>query len=620
MRKPFMQPSGGVNMAQRRTIKATLLVALLMNVLLSGCFGSPETAVQDDENTSNYPDIYERHTLEWNWTSSYSRVLEDGPHQPLSVQEATIEVDTSGTWEGGPNTAEVHLSYWLPSNTEQGDQVPVIAVVSPYFSYGQQGSESSPTNVVSAGRGEFIYDNFVPHGYALAQVAVFATEESTGCFDYRGDGEGQGIHAAVEWLGTQNWSNGNVAIYGKSYEGATAWEAAAQGSSHLKTIVPISGTTALGPLLYKNGSAEARSQVMHSNYGGSILDYDADDLDNMCADVVEGFLAGPTRYGLGELDPYMDNYYDERSHIDKALGKYNGSIYWVQGLQDWNVDPHQVFGGPPGTNWYQAYIDAGYDVAGMLGQWEHNYPDQWSKHNNQESGYGGEAIQNMTRWDWGQDLFEWMEYYLKGIGEKPDLHAQIQRNDGQWRIEDTWPPLDVERLSLPLSGCANSGAFVGGGAPVVGGGQTVTVECPALNESNNLHIAGLATIHLSAVPTFDGGQIFVEMQDSVTGIRLGHATMDVRYHAGGYDAQTVVPGQVITMLMEFQAIDAILPAGHGLRFVLSEQGEDYLAPACGTTCTVHVLPSLSIVELPLIERTEADVLVTPQSEEAANNN
>ena len=615
-----MQPCGGVNMTQGRTIKATLLVALLLNVLLAGCFGSPETISQDDEPSSNYPDIYERHTLEWNWTGSYSRVLEDGPHEPLSVQEATIDVDTSGTWEGGPNTAEVHLSYWLPSNTELGDQVPVIAVISPYFSYGQQGSESSPTNVVSAGRGEFIYDNFVPHGYALAQVAVFATEESTGCFDYRGDGEGQGIHAAVEWLGTQNWSNGNVAIYGKSYEGATAWEAAAQGSSHLKTIVPISGTTALGPLLYKNGSAEARSQVMHSNYGGSILDYDTDDLDNMCADVVEGFLAGPTRYGLGELDPYMDNYYDERSHIDKALGKYNGSIYWVQGLQDWNVDPHQVFGGPPGTNWYQAYIDAGYDVAGMLGQWEHNYPDQWSKHNNQESGYGGEAIQNMTRWDWGQDLFEWMEYYLKDIGEKPDLHAQIQRNDGQWRIEETWPPLDVERLTLELSDCVNDGAFVGGGAPVVGGGQTLAVECPAMSDTEHLHIAGLATIHLSAVPTFDGGQIFVEMQDAETGIRLGHATMDVRYHAGGYDAQTVIPGEAITMLMEFQAIDAILPAGHGLRFILSEQGEDYLAPACGTTCTVHVLPSLSIVELPLIERTEADVLLTPQSEDAANNN
>ena len=42
----------------------------------------------------------------------------------------------------------------------------------------------------------------------------------------------------------------------------------------------------------------------------------------------------------------------------------------------------------------------------------------------------------MTRWDWAQDLFEWFEYYLKGIGPKPDLTAQIQRSDGEWRIEE----------------------------------------------------------------------------------------------------------------------------------------------------------------------------------------
>lgn len=603
---------------QRYMRQALFLSTLLLLMPLSGCLSEADASSKGDQDEM-YPSVWERHTLEWNWTGSYARVLEDGPHEALPVQEATFEVDTTGTWEGGPNSAEVHLSYWLPSNTEEGQQVPVIAVVSPYFDYGQPGSASSPTNVVGAGRGEFIYDNFIPHGYALAQVAVFATEESTGCFDYRGDGEGQGIHEAVEWLGTQNWSNGNVAIYGKSYEGATAWEAAAQGSEHLKTIVPISGTTALGPLLYKNGSAEARSQVMHSNYGGSILDYDGDDLDNLCADVLEGFLAGPTRYGLGELDPYMANYYDERSHIDKALGTYNGSIYWVQGMQDWNVDPHQVFGGPPGTQWYQTYIDEGYEVAGMLGQWEHNYPDQWTKHNNQESGYGGEAIHNMTRWDWGQDLFEWMEYYLKGIGEKPPLHAQIQRNDGEWRIEETWPPLDATVMDLDIGECTNTGAFVGGGAAVVGGGQTVELTCPALSEDTDMHIAGLATFHLTAVPTFDGGQIFIEMQDAVTGIRLGHATMDIRYHEGGYEAQTVVPGQTLVMYMEFQAMDVLLPAGHGLKFVLAENGEDYLAPACGNTCTVHVIPSTSTVGLPLIDRDGSNLLITPQGDDAANN-
>ena len=596
-------------MSGMKQVAATLIILLICSAPLSGCFGSEDVVSVEEQPT--YPEIWDRHNLEWNTTHTHTFVLEKGPFSALDVQEATIEVDTTGVWEGGPTSAEVHLSYWLPSNTELGDKVPVIAIISPYFSYGQPGSESSPTNVVGAGRGEFIFDNFIPHGYALAQVAVFATEESTGCFDYRGDGEGLSIHTAVEWLGTQNWSNGHVAIYGKSYEGATAWEAAAQGSQYLKTIVPISGTTALGPLLYKNGSAEARSQVMHSNYGGSILDYDLDDIDNMCGDVLEGFLAGPTRYLLGEYDPYMDSYYDERSHIDKALGKYNGSIYWVQGLQDWNVDPHQVFGGPPGVNWYQEYINNGYEVSGMIGQWEHNYPDQWTKHNEQESGYGGEAIHNMTRWDWAQDLFEWMEYYLKGVGPKPLLHTQVQRNDGEWRIEKTWPPEDVEKLRLDMNNCNNDGAFTGGGAPVVGGGRVVTVLCPSISESE-LHISGLVTFHLAAVPTFDGGQVFVEMQDLETGLRLGHATMDIRYHAGGYEAQTVTPGQTLTMMMEFQAIDAVLPAGHGLRFILSETGEDYLAPACGPSCTVHVLSSMSTLELPIIQRDGSNVLITPQ--------
>ena len=598
-------------MGRRRQVG--LMIALLLFTPLSGCFGSPATIT--DEVEDQYPSIWDRHTLEWNTSHTHTFVLEPGPYTPLDVQEAYIEVDTTGVWEGGPNSATVHLSYWLPSNTQDGEKVPVIAVVSPYFSYGQPGDESSPTNIVGGGRGEFIYDNFIPHGYAFAQVAVFATEESTGCFDYRGDGEGLSIHTAVEWLGQQNWSNGNVGIYGKSYEGATAWEAAAQGSSHLKTIVPISGTTALGPLLYKNGSAEARSQVMHSNYGGSILDYDADDLDNLCGDVFEGFLAGPTRYGLGELDPYMDNYYDERSHIDKALGTYNGSIYWVQGLQDWNVDPHQVFGGPPGVNWYQEYIDNGYEVAGMIGQWEHNYPDQWTKHNNQDSGYGGEAIHNMTRWDWAQDLFEWFEYYLKGVGPAPPLHAQVQRNDGEWRIEETWPPHDVEFQRIDLSACTSSGVWVGTGSFIVGGEDSLTVDCNPLSTDSDTIIAGLAPLHLTVVPNFDGGQVFVEMQDSETGVRLGHATMDVRYHAGGYEAQTVVPGEIVVMMMEFQAIDAILPAGHGLRFVMTETGEDYLQPACSPTCFMHVLPSLSTFDAPTIVRDGSNVLITPQVDE-----
>lgn len=587
------------------------VVALLLSCALSGCIGS------NDNTENSYPSIWERGDLEWDTSGSFSRVLETGPYYALDVQEAMIEVDTSSVWETGPSSAEVHLSYWLPSNTEDGDKVPVIAVISPYFSYGSPGDESTPTSIVGAGRGEFIFENFVPHGYAFAQVAVFGTEQSSGCFDYRGAGEGLGIHSAVEWLGEQDWSNGNVGLYGKSYEGATQWEAAAMGSEYLKTIVPISGTTALHPLLYKNGSAEARSQVMHMNYFSSTVDYDSDDFDNVCPDIAEGLFAGPVTYIGGEMDPYMENYYDERSHIDKAFGNWNGSIYWVQGMQDWNVDPHQVFGGPPDTNWYSDYVESGYEVRGILGQWGHDYPDQWQKHDDSESGYGLEALSNMTRWDWAQDLFEWFEYYLQERGPQPEYFAQIQRSDGEWRIEDSWPPSDSEDYLVDLGDCGNEGAFtgglpvIGGGAPVVGGGQTITVECPEINPDFSMHISGLVTLHLSAVPSFDGGQIFVEMQNMETGVRIGHATMDVRYHEGGYEPQTVIPGQEITMMMEFQAIDAIVGPGQGIRLILSDTGEDYLAPACGSACTVHVLTSLSEASFPLIQRGQENTLVVP---------
>ena len=56
-----------------------------------------------------YPSIWITF-LEWNTTHTHSFVLEPGPHYSLDVQEATIEVDTTGVWDGA-NSAEVHLSY-----------------------------------------------------------------------------------------------------------------------------------------------------------------------------------------------------------------------------------------------------------------------------------------------------------------------------------------------------------------------------------------------------------------------------------------------------------------------------------------------------------------------------
>jgi len=71
------------------------------------------------------------------------------------------------------------------------------------------------------------------------------------------------------------------------------------------------------------------------------------------------------------------------------------------------------------------------------------------------------------------------------------------------------------------------------------------------------------------------------------------------------------------MLMEFQGMDVILPAGHALEIVLTQTGEDYLPPACSNACPITV--NSGTLSIPTIVRDDANALITPQGEDAANN-
>ena len=95
--------------------------------------------------------------------------------------------------------------------------------------------------------------------------------------------------------------------------------------------------------------------------------------------------------------------------------------------------------------------------------------------------------------------------------------------------------------------------------------------------------------------------------------------MDIRYHEGGSEPQTVLPNDRQYMRMEFQGIDAIIPPGNGIRLIMTESGEDYLAPLCGNACPIHIIPSTSNLIVPHIEINENNVFISPQSMDAANN-
>ena len=90
--------------------------------------------------------------------------------------------------------------------------------------------------------------------------------------------------------------------------------------------------------------------------------------------------------------------------------------------------------------------------------------------------------------------------------------------------------------------------------------------------------------------------------------RTIRSTFDLVMRPWTYATETEVTMQILlllfsyTMLMEFNPLDVIVPAGHTLRIELTEAGEDYLPGPCAT----NPLGGLSIdggtIGLPLIDR------------------
>jgi predicted acyl esterase len=536
--------------------------------------------------------VNERYNMELNMTGWRSQLPVEGLYSWTGPTEYYVEVDLPISEQdvGYPGPALMHVSLWMP-DVPNGTKVPVIATVHPYYDFGGEGvlgDDSTPNTIPDAGVGLWVLEEFVPHGYALAQISTFGTGKSTHCQDVKGLGEQIGIQEAVHWLGEQEWSNGNVGLMGKSYAGTTNWEAAQNPSEHLKTIVPISGSIGVQQMFYRNGSSEARAMLYDVLYEGATTDATSDDM-RFCTDDAIGPLSPFTTWlGAGLGGDEWNDYWDERYHLQDVIDNYNGSVYIVWGLQDWNVDPYHAF--PT----HQLLKDAGINVRTISGQWGHNYPDQPSVHEGLESGYGAEAFPSVTRMDWAVELFPWFEYYLKDIGEEPESYVQVQRNDGNWHIEETWPAEDTVNIQYAIAD------WDGGMSGTVNSQQSMTITSQPLTEDT--HISGLPTLHIDArTNTCNGGQLFVTMFDGTSGLRLGHATMDVRYRDGGYDAKPTSPMTSYRMLMEFNPMDVIIPEGHTIQLVVTETGEDYLPSPCATL-GMTIFAGYQVLTLPTLDR------------------
>ena len=625
--------------------KAILAAMLTVTVVLAGCAdddSDPEPVV--DDGLTDITPVQGRAALPFRTNASeqpWSYVLEDGAFDVLPGIGHTLTIDLP--LGSGLPTADVHMGLFFPDNgcdwdsllgvdpapeaqmlpfpvggpeTPDACRLPVVSDIGPYYGEPLLGDvhATEPANRL----GRFLIENLVPHGYIVAQVSVTGTGDSTGCMDLMGEVEQASVQAATRYLGDAAFSNGAVALTGRSYDGSTPWEAAmAPDLPQLKTVVPISGLYGQLDLMWKNGSAELRGPgVLWGLYyaftytGNDPVSTNGDTdaallqaqqiAENLvCAETqAGGALAAATWLYGGDFDPRESgSYWEERSFDEEVLEHYEGSVYFIHGMQDWNVDPHMAF------PFYQQLEAKGLDMKGLFGQWGHQYPDRVSEH-----------PENL-RWDWAQDLLEWFDHYLKGTGAQPQLHVEIEDTQNQWRTEATWPPRDIQWDVTTLPAVAarieSEGNLVGQTPiptlpePVVTPTQRLVWSLGAAE--GDLRIAGLPQWHVEVTPTGPGGQLYAELRDATEDRRITHATMDLRYHAGGMEPQVVVPGLPVTAHMEFFPVDAHVPAGHELELVLQHTGQDYLPGVPPTP----VLIEKGDLKLPIIQRDGTSLFTPP---------
>jgi predicted acyl esterase len=507
----------------------------------------------------------------------YSEVSRDSTHE--FGEEQTIELDSNQDGE------KIQLGVLWP-DLEDSETAPVILRATPYIS---DLRESSVRDCIRTRR---LAENYVEQGYAVAAVAVRGTGGSGGCMELMGANEQADVNQAVTWLGEHGRSNGNVAIIGRSYDGSTPWMAARLGNPHLATVVPFCGVPDVHGLMYKRGAAEQRGFGVFPNlyYLISLADHNPTTGTGLATylsrlqcpgNYVEGTLWSIYSAVTGERDP--EGYWTERVLKLGVAGSYDGSILMVHGLQDWNVNPSQVF------PWTKALRAAGIKTHIYFNQMSHRYPD--------DGRIRGSAAFNP---DWADFLLAWFESELKNrpeaearqvLPEEPEgdvvdpfeARVHAQSSDGEWYTADEWPPAEAtpKALYMGTDGDLRSDPADNTGTAVVNvdPADTTTPDCRSCVTfetepfETEFRFAGVADLEVTVTPTGPDGHLsaFLYAVDDETTEKLGWGQVDLRFAQDRPEGATVVPGEPIDVQLPFEPVDATVAAGQRLVLVLHQE-------------------------------------------------
>lgn len=328
---------------------------------------------------------------------------------------------------------------------------------------------------------------FAQHGYNVAIQDVRGRGDSEGEFypfrHERSDGA-----ETINWLRTRPESNGDVGMYGFSYQGMTQLLAAAAQPEGLVCIAP--GMTAhdlYRGWFYHNGALRLSSAM---SWGLQLLKEDARRLD-----LRDGSAALEAAWLNVRSEPLRAPYRNHPALLHEGMPAYVGdwfdhdhpSHYWAemdisQSLLQINVPALHISG------WFDTYLNGSID--GFLALRHHAGSEHARKNQYLVAGpwihlpwgdmIGDQNLGKGALFDTDAVLLRWFNHWLKDSGEfnaEPKVrHFALGTNE--WHSAETWKTGHEIQLFLHSAGRANSRK----------GNGLLSTSSPASEEPRDLYV------------------------------------------------------------------------------------------------------------------------------------
>ncbi len=507
--------------------RALLLAGLMLTAGLAGCLGDDETGRTGDQ------------------ADPAAGELSPKVHDILPVEERWIASSQDGK--------QIHNAVYRPDTDEP---VPVFINFSPYW--GDTAEEGGD------GFAQYLIEEYVPRGYAVVLSAIRGTGHSEGCFQIAGDLELQDLHDTIDHFANVEWSNGNIVAGGKSYD-STPQNGMIAKVPHeaLKGLFHVSGISDMYRYNYRGGVPYTHGPIFNTYYygqtwheyglplplgggagGESGLDDESPESlarvidDAACAELPEMQAHGA---GSGAAGAKTD-YWIERDW-NRYIGQsdWNGSIFFVHGLQDWNVKPDHIL------------------------PWLENLPEQvqvkgWLHQNTENLGH----VYPM-RADWNQTMLAWLDHTLKGKDVPVDWGYEVEGTDGLWRHQDSFP-------AVPR-GQATPHALSDPEVTTVNQTRTLLTFEVATAEGTALRYSGAPVLNVTATSTNEDPVITAILYDEApNGTRtwMNEGVLRGLYRDGLEQPEPVPQGEPVTYQLELFPQDDVLEPGHRWILVLGK--------------------------------------------------